>query len=84
MKKVLLTAWATACTLWASIASTCLARASEQTNAVTENAEKVLLTMDVLQTVCLVIVITAVVLFLLFYIAKAVLKRLHDAPEDKE
>ena len=40
--------------------------------------------MDVLQTVCLVIVITAVVLFLLFYIAKAVLKRLHDAPEDKE
>jgi hypothetical protein len=40
--------------------------------------------MDILQKVSLGIVITAVVLFLLFYIAKAVLKRLHVAPEEKE
>ena len=47
-------------------------------------AAKVMLTMDVLQKVCLGIVITAVVLFLIFYIVKAVLKKLHAAPEDNE
>jgi ammonia channel protein AmtB len=47
-------------------------------------AAKVMLTMDVLQRICLGIVITAVVLFLIFYIVKAVLKKLHVAPEEKE
>ncbi len=43
-----------------------------------------MLTMDVLQKVCLGIVITAVVLFLIFYIVKAVLKKLNAAPEENE
>jgi ammonia channel protein AmtB len=47
-------------------------------------AAKVMLTMDVLQRICLGIVITAVVLFLIFYIVKAVLKKLHAAPEENE
>lgn len=47
-------------------------------------AAKVMLTMDVLQRICLGIVITAVVLFLIFYIIKAVLKKLNAASEDKE
>ncbi len=43
-----------------------------------------MLTMDVLQRICLGIVITAVVLFLIFYIVKAVLKKLHVMPTEKE
>ena len=42
-----------------------------------------MLTMDVLQRICLDIVITAVVLFLIFYIVKAVLKKLLVAPAEK-
>ncbi len=42
-----------------------------------------MLTMDVLQKVCLGIVITAVVLLLIFRIAKAVLKKLHVVPVEK-
>lgn len=37
--------------------------------------------MDVFQTVSLVIVITAVVLFVAFYVVKAVLKKMHVAPD---
>lgn len=40
--------------------------------------------MDVFQTVCLIIVISAVVLFVAFYIAKAVLKKMHVAPEEQD
>ncbi len=81
MKKIFLTVWAAMCTVWASIAGTCLAFAEEHT---TKAAQQVLFTMDVFKTVCLVIVITAVALFVVFYIAKAVLKKLHVAPDEKE
>ena len=40
--------------------------------------------MDVFQTVSLVIVITAVVLFVAFYAVKAVLKKLHVEPENRD
>ncbi len=43
-----------------------------------------MLAMDVLQKVCLIIVITVVVLFLAFYVAKTVLKKMHVAPEEKD
>lgn len=84
MKKILLTAWAAICTLWASMAGSSIALASEAATEQTDQAAGVLLTMDILQKVSLGIVITAVVLFLIFYIVKAVLKRLHIAPEEKE
>jgi hypothetical protein len=66
------------------MAGSSIALASEAATEQTDQAAGVLLTMDILQKVSLGIVITAVVLFLLFYIAKAVLKRLHVAPEEKE
>ena len=79
MKKIFLTAWAAICTGWAGIGGSLYAFAEEQT----ERAAKVMLTMDVLQKVCLGIVITAVVLLLIFRIAKAVLKKLHVVPVEK-
>lgn len=84
MKRVFLTVWAAVCALCGSMAGVCLASASEQTSTAAENAEKVLLTMDVFQTVSLVIVITAVVLFVAFYAVKAVLKKLHVEPENRD
>ena len=41
-------------------------------------------TMDVLQKVCLVIVMIVVVFIFGFYIAKLVLKKMHVPPEDKK
>ena len=84
MKKICLTVWAAICTVWASTAGTWPALASEQTDRAADKAEQVLLTMDVFQTVCLIIVISAVVLFVAFYIAKAVLKKMHVAPEEQD
>lgn len=84
MKKICLTVWAAICTVWASTAGTWLALASEQTDRAADKAEQVLLTMDVFQTVCLIIVISAVVLFVAFYIAKAVLKKMHVAPGEQD
>ena len=40
--------------------------------------------MDVYQTVCIIIVITAIVLFVAFHIAKAVLKKMLVSPDDKD
>ena len=84
MKKILLTVWAAICTLWASMAGSSIALASEAATEQTDQAAGVLLTMDILQKVSLGIVITAVVLFLIFYIVKAVLKKLLVASEEKE
>ena len=62
------------------MASTCPISASEQMSRATE---RVLFTMDVYQTVCIIIVITAIVLFVAFHIAKAVLKKMLVAPTEK-
>ena len=84
MKKILLGTWAAICTVWASTAVSSIALASEAATEQTDQAAGVLLTMDILQKVSLGIGITAVVLFLIFYIVKAVLKKLHVVPEEKE
>ena len=60
---------------------TCPISASEQMSRATE---RVLFTMDVYQTVCIIIVITAIVLFVAFHIAKAVLKKMLVSPDDKD
>ena len=83
MKKILLGTWAAICTVCASTAVSSIALASEAATEQTDQAAGVLLTMDILQKVSLGIVITAVVLFLIFYIVKAVLKKLHVAPAEK-
>lgn len=80
MKNRLLIVWATICTGLAGMAGSLCVFAEEPAG----RAAKVMLTMDVLQRICLGIVITAVVLFLIFYIVKAVLKKLLVAPEEKE
>ena len=80
MKNRLLIVWATICTGLAGMAGSFCVFAEEPA----DRAAKVMLTMDVLQRICLGIVITAVVLFLIFYIVKAVLKKLHVAPAEKE
>ena len=79
MKNRLLIVWATICTGLAGIAGSLCVFAEEPAG----RAAKVMLTMDVLQRICLGIVITAVVLFLIFYIVKAVLKKLHVVPVEK-
>lgn len=79
MKNRLLIVWATICTGLAGMAGSLCVFAGEPAG----RAAKVMLTMDVLQRICLGIVITAVVLFLIFYIAKAVLKRLLVVPAEK-
>lgn len=84
MRKVFLTIWAAICTVWVSTASTCLAFASEALTEQSDTAAKVLLTMDVFQKVCLIIVIIVAALVLLFYIAKMILKKLHVPLEQKE
>ena len=83
MKKILLGTWAAICTVCASTAVSSIALASEAATEQTDQAAGVLLTMDILQKVSLGIVITAVVLFLIFYIVKAVLKKLLVAPAEK-
>ena len=80
MKNRLLIVWATICTGLAGMAGSLCVFAEQPA----DRAAKVMLTMDVLQRICLGIVITAVVLFLIFYIVKAVLKKLHAAPEENE
>ena len=84
LKKIFLAAWTAVCTAWICIAGTLPLLASEQASETAENTEKMLLTMDILQTVCIVIVITAVLLFVAFYILKAVLKKMHVAPTWQE
>ena len=79
MKNRLLIVWAIICTGLAGIAGSLCVFAEEPAG----RAAKVMLTMDVLQRICLGIVITAVVLFLMFYIVKAVLKKLLVAPAEK-
>lgn len=44
----------------------------------------IFVTLDVLQKVFLMILITAVVPLLVFYVVKAVLKKLYVEPEDKD
>lgn len=75
--------WAVICTIWASTASTLTAYATEQGAENAGRAARFMLTMDVLQKVCLVIVIVIAVLILAFYIVKTVLKKLHVPPEEK-
>lgn len=79
MKNRLLIVWATICTGLAGMAGSLCVFAKEPVG----RAAKVMLTMDMLQRICLGIVIAAVVLFLIFYIVKAVLKKLHVAPAEK-
>ncbi len=80
LKKIFLIVWTAICAVWATTACTMLVFAEEPAG----RAAKVMLTMDVLQTVCLIIVIAAAILVLAFYVVKLVLKKLHVAPEDKD
>ncbi|MBQ2255637.1 MAG: hypothetical protein IIW17_04795 [Clostridia bacterium] len=81
MKKIFWAVWTAVCTVWVSMVCTCPISASEQMSRATE---RVLFTMDVYQTVCIIIVITAIVLFVAFHIAKAVLKKMLVSPDDKD
>ncbi len=72
--------WAVVCTAGASTAGTLLAFAGEQA----EGQSKLMLSMDVIQTVSLILVITVAVVIFALYAAKMVLKRMHVAPEENE
>ena len=72
--------WAVVCTAGASTAGTLLAFAGEQA----EGQSKLMLSMDVIQTVSLILVITVAVVILALYVAKMVLKKMHVAPEEEE
>ena len=75
-------------TLWAAISAcalgamgTLVAFAGEQETA---EAGRVLATMDVLQKVSLIVVITVAVAVFIFYAVKMVLKKMYVAPEEDE
>ena len=74
------------CTVLVSMASKVSmlsAYATEQGTESAGDASGFMLTMDVLQKVCLVIVVAVAVLVLAFYVVKLVLKKMHVPPEEK-
>ncbi len=74
---------ATVCAIWVSMAGTLTAFATEQgTEPLERGASGFMLTMDVLQKVCLVIVIIVAVAVLAFYAVKLVLKKLYVPPRE--
>ena len=72
--------WAIVCTVEASTAGTLLVFAGEQA----ERQSKLMMSMDIIQTVSLILVITVAVVLLALYAAKMVLKQMHVAPEENE
>lgn len=76
--------WAAVCTVWVGMTGTLVAFATEQTTQTPSGAERVTMTMDVLQKVSLIIVIAVAVLIFAFYLAKMVLKKMYVAPEENE
>jgi uncharacterized protein (DUF2062 family) len=72
------------CTAWASGAAMLCAHAAEQETEQISRAARVLSVMDVLQTVCIVIVIAAAVLVLGFYLLKMIFARTPASSETKE
>ncbi len=84
MRHMLRKFWAALSFIWISTASTLCAYAAEQGTEAPGGPPGLLSTMDVLQKVCLVIVMIVVVFIFGFYIAKLVLKKMHVPPEDKK
>ena len=70
--------WAVVCTAGAGAACTLCAFASEQVQQRGVN------TLDMIQTVSMIVLICVAVLVFAFYLAKAVLKRMYVAPEEDE
>ena len=75
--------WAAICAVWISMAGTQAVFATEQgTEPVDRAASGFMMTMDVLQKVCLVIVVIVAVAVLAFYVVKMVLKKLYVHEEE--
>ena len=73
--------WAVVCTAGAGAACTLCAFASEQ---VQQRGVNMMMTLDMIQTVSMIVLICVAVLVFAFYLAKAVLKRMYVAPEEDE
>ena len=80
MNKSMKAIWMTVCAALTSTACTLSVFASEAA----EDTPMIFVTLDVLQKVFLMILIAAVVLLLVFYVVKAVLKKLYVEPENKD
>lgn len=84
MKNYVRKIWAAVCAIWISMITTLTVFATEQgTEPLERGASGFMLTMDVLQKVCLVIVIVVAVAVLAFYAVKLVLKKLY-VPEEEQ
>lgn len=70
--------------IWVSTISTLYVYATEEGPEQAGTAFDLFTIMDVLQKVCIGIVIAVVVVIFGFYVAKLVLKKLHVPPEEKQ
>lgn len=79
MKGILTTVSTVCAAAWGAF----FAYATEEGSEVTGRAADFMFGMDVLQKICLVIVIVVAVAVLGFYLIKMILKKMHVPPEDK-
>lgn len=80
-KSVFKTLWAAVCVVVVSTMGVLSVFASEQIQG---RGVSMMITMDVIQTVSLIIVIAIAILVFAFYLAKMVLKKMYIAPEESD
>lgn len=76
--------WAIVCAILVVVSGTISVYATEQGTEAVEQASAFLRTMDVLQKVCLIIVLIVAVLMLAFYVLKMILRTMHVPPQEKD
>lgn len=84
MKHRMIQTWAAICAVWASMLGTVSVYATEQVTEAVQEVSPFLHVMDVMQKVCLVIVIAVAVIMLAFYVFKMILKSMHVPPQEKD
>lgn len=84
MKQMLRKLWVVLSMILVSTSGTLCVYATEQGPEQAGAASDLFTIMDVLQKVCIGIVIAVVVVIFCFYVAKLVLKKLHVPPEEKQ
>ena len=82
MKQKMLILWGVCCSACTSVWGILEAYATEASTEPMGRAAKVMLTMDVLQKICLWIVIGVAAIVLAFYVLKLILKKIHVPPQE--